>query len=417
LPFVCAVLLPAVTRIPLTYSLRHLAVRWKTTLVTALAFTLVVALLIVMLAFVNGLDALATASGHPGNVIVLSQGTTDELLSYLSFTDVGDVGLQAGVLRDEHGRPLSSREIYTVVSQPGGSRPGERPGHHLLQIRGVEDPEIAARLHGLKLYAGGCWFSPAGVQELPAAQPVLEAVLGEGAARDLGVGVGDVFVAGPRRWLVVGIMESAGSAFSSEIWARRQIVGQIFGMENACTSIVMRTADADRARAMARDLTTRFKKAALWAMPETAYYAKMAEMNGQFQVASYLVALFMALGGACGLMNTMFAAVRQRRCDLAVLRVLGYTRPQILVSFLLESLMIALLGGLVGCAVGFAANGWMAASTVEGNQGIGKEVVLRLVVDGRTVTAGLLFTVVMGGLGGLLPAWSATRLRPLESLR
>src|SRR5262249_37005631 len=199
LPLACALALPlllvAFSRVPLAYNLRHLAVRWRSTLVTALAFTLVVFLLMLMLAFVNGMERLTQTGGRPGNVIVLSQGITDELLSYLPFADAADVTLQPGVLRDEQGRPLCSREIYTVISQPGAGRPGER--HRLIQIRGIEDPEMAARVHGLRLYPGGCWFSEVGVRELfsrgqvaPSEQRIIEAVLGEGIARELGLAVG-----------------------------------------------------------------------------------------------------------------------------------------------------------------------------------------------------------------------------------
>ena len=142
-------------------------------------------------------------------------------------------------------------------------------------------------------------------------------------------------------------------------------------------------------------------------------------MNRRYLLAAYLVASFMALGGALGVMNTLFAAVAQRRREIAVLRVLGYTRGQSLVSFLFEALALALalVGGLAGCVLGCFADGRTALGTVSGDQGIGKEFVLRLVVEGNTVTAGLLFALAMGVLGGLLPAWSATCIRPLEALR
>jgi putative ABC transport system permease protein len=143
----------------------------------------------------------------------------------------------------------------------------------------------------------------------------------------------------------------------------------------------------------------------------------MAAMNRRFRMAAYLVASFMAVAGALSVMNTLFAAVAQRRQEIGVLRVLGYTRRQILVSFLVEAQALALAGGLAGCVLGLCAQGWTATSTVGGDQGIGKEIALKLVVDGNTVTVGFLFTLVMGLLGGLVPAWSATRLRPLESLR
>src|SRR5207245_1526475 len=148
------------------------------------------------------------------------------------------------------------------------------------------------------------------------------------------------------------------------------------------------------------------------------YYSRLSQTNRQFLFAIVFVAIIMAVGGVFGVMNTMFAAISQRTKEIGVLRVLGYKRWQILASFLLESLAIALAGGLLGCAVGYLADGWTATSIVQGGQGGGgKSVVLRLVVDHEILMCGLLFTLVMGRLGGLIPALSAMRLRILESLR
>jgi ABC-type antimicrobial peptide transport system permease subunit len=134
-------------------------------------------------------------------------------------------------------------------------------------------------------------------------------------------------------------------------------------------------------------------------------------------VAISFLTFFMAIGGICGVMNTMFAAISQRSKDVGVLRILGYARWQILVSFLLEAILIALAGGLLGCALGSLSHGWSATSIVGSGQGFGKTVILRLAVDGNTLTWGVLLTLFMGLLGGLLPSLWAMRLRPLESLR
>jgi ABC-type antimicrobial peptide transport system permease subunit len=125
----------------------------------------------------------------------------------------------------------------------------------------------------------------------------------------------------------------------------------------------------------------------------------------------------MSVGGVFGVMNTMFAAVSQRIADLGVLRLLGFARWQILVSLLVESLVIAIVGGALGGAIGWMADGWTATSVVSSGQGGGKFVVLRLIVDADTLAKGMLVSVAMGFLGGLLPALSAMRLKPLESLR
>jgi ABC-type antimicrobial peptide transport system permease subunit len=427
-----AVLLLVLTtfgKVPIRYNLRNLVVRWPITLLTAAAFTVVVALLIGMLAFVNGMYRLTNNSGQPGNVMVLSDGATDELFSNLGYADSTDVERQRGVLRDDSGRPMCSRETYIVVNQPiPGAAKGQRQ-RRFTQIRGVDDPVMAGRVHGLPLHPGSAWFSRAGVQILDDSESgkelhVIQAVLGEGIARELGkdrgkptLVPGDTFQLGPRRWLVVGVMQTSGSTFDSEIWAKRQVVGPMFGKETVYTAVVLRTPDAKAAKALAADLTKNFKKAALQAQTETDYYEKLSETNRQFLFTILIVAVILAIGGIFGVMNTMFAAISARTRDIGVLRILGFARWQILMSFFLESLLLALIGGGLGCAIGSLADGWAASSIVSGGQGGGKSVLLKLVVDANTISAGLLFTLLMGALGGLLPALSAMRLRPLEALR
>jgi len=128
------------------------------------------------------------------------------------------------------------------------------------------------------------------------------------------------------------------------------------------------------------------------------------------------VAIVMALGGVFGVMNTMFAAVNQRTRDIGVLRLMGFDRWQILFSILLESLMIAMIGGAIGCAVGTLADGWTATSIVSGGQGGGKFVVLQLTVTADILGAGMILALIMGALGGILPGLVAMRMRPLEAL-
>ena len=497
------VVLVAIGKVPLSYNARNLLVRWRVTLLTALAFTLVVFLLTVMLAFVNGMKRLTDASGQPGNVIVLANGANDEAFSTLSLTDTANLEQQAGVLRDEKNRPMGSREVYIVVNQPVAPEPGRPEGQTIkgkinyitpekaevlatdedgkdwkvhvpenarilvngserklsalnvdqkiwvtgaggdgtlearelratehrrfVQVRGIDDAALSGQIHNFTLYEGGKWFSDAGVQELPApaaGKPVqvVEVVLGEGLARLLARDVqkerleaGDVFELGPRKWVVTGVMQSAGSTFDSEAWAKRSIVGPMFGKEQL-TTVVVRTKDASSAASVSEDLRTNYRPP-ISAQPETEYYEKLSQTNKQFTIAIYFVTVVMAIGGVFGVMNTMFAAIAQRTKDIGVLRILGFARWQLLVSFFLETLSIALVGGLIGAGLGTMADGWSATSIVSSTGGGGKTVVLKLVVDANTLAIGVLFAMIMGALGGVVPALSAMRLRPLESLR
>ncbi|HLJ91662.1 MAG TPA: ABC transporter permease [Gemmataceae bacterium] len=420
-------------KVPLSYNLRNLRIRWKTTVLTALAFTVVVALLMVMHAFATGIQRLSQGSGQPANVIVLSDGASDELYSNLPLSETSDLARQEGVLRDTAGRPLCSREVYVFINQPVPVREGQRPKHRFLAIRGVEEPSVSALVHGLEL-SSGTWFSEAGVRDLSSANRErastaspyahVEAVLGEGLAREFGrdrdkesLEVGDVFPLGPRQGVVVGIMRGADTTFGSEVWAKRQKIGEIFGKETFYTSLVLRTDGPARAQQLAQWLSRDFKKVAVSAMTETEYFAKMSEVNEQLLGAIYFVAGIMALGGVFGVMNTMFAAIRQRTTDIGVLRILGFARWQVLVSFLLEAMVIAALGGVLGCGLGYLVNG-MNTNSVVGTSGGGmKRLSFQMIVDGNTLAAAVLFTLVMGFLGGLLPAMSAMRQKPLESLR
>jgi ABC-type lipoprotein release transport system permease subunit len=417
-------------RVPLAYNVNNLLVRWRTTLLTALAFTLVIALLVIMLAFVNGMARLTQGSGHPENVIVLSDGATDEAFSNMAYSDTDDVERISGVLSDEQGRRLCSKEVYIIATQELPAAAGETPRRRFVQVRGIENPLIASRVHSIELLPGGQWFSEAGVEQLPAAEAgqepetAIQAVLGEGVARELGhdakkehLEVGDLFQLGPRKWIVRGIMQSSGSTFGSEIWAKGSYVSQLYG-KFVVSSMVLRTSDAATARAVAEDINTKFKKSALFAQVETAYYSKLSATNQQFLGAIIFVTIIMAIGGIFGVMNTMFAAISQRKKDIGVLRILGYARWQVLVSFFLESLVIALAGGVLGCVLGSLVNGWTATSLVSAGQGgFGKTVVLKLVIDSNTLAAGLVLTLFMGALGGLVPSLTAMRLRPLESLK
>lgn len=434
LAVVMVALLAALNRVPLKYTLRNLTVRWKTTILTALAFTLVIGVLVVMLAFVNGMQKMTEGTGLMENVLVLSDGATDESFSNLNAGDLAEMETLPEVQRDPAtGRPLASRETYLIVNQPLPNAPAKGPQRRFLQTRGIEQPLLAARVHGVELLPGGSWFSEAGVQEMPGGgPPAIQAVLGEGVARELAadrtpeqqaaaqtphrLDVGETFRIGDRTWVVTGIMKSSGSTFGSEIWAKQSLIGPLFG-KSGYTTLLLRTPNADAARKLKDFLTNDYGKVAVNARIEREYYADMSDTSRQFTWAIGFVTVIMAIGGVFGVMNTMFAAISQRIKDIGVLRLLGYARWQILVSFLLESLVIALVGGLLGCALGSLADGLAVSSMVTGHSGGGKFVVMELAVDAWVWAVGIFLTLLMGGIGGLAPALSAMRLRPLDALR
>jgi putative ABC transport system permease protein len=436
--------------VPLGYNLRNLLVRWKNTVVTAAAFVVVIGLLTAMMAFVAGMYNLTENSGRPGNVIMLQSGTTDEALSKLPpGADIYRLpkAVQEAILRDGQV-PLVAKEVFVVVNQPIPNAPPTGKQRRFVQMRGLDFPAVAAKIHGIELEEGR-WISEQGVQTIKgtgkeswtAEQAALiaglgvagvagipddraiEVVIGAGIAQELGkdrpggpVKVGEILEIGPRKWIVVGVMSTASSTFASEVWARDYILQDLFGRKSSYNSYIVATKNAKTALQMAKDLKD-FKEIPLNAQPETEYYSKLSATNRQFLAAIMIVAVIMAIGGVLGVMNTMFASISQRAKDIGVMRLLGFSRWQILVSFLLESLALAFFGGILGCALGSLCNGVTATSVVSSGQGGGKSIILKLVVDANVIGVSLLFTFIMGAVGGLVPALSAMRLKPLESLR
>ena len=426
-------------KVPLSYNLRNVRVRWKTNLLTALAFMFVVGLMVFLMAFVVGMNNLTENTGVPSNVFALSDGATDELFSNLGYGDLDNVERAvakldakdrpladpvrvASIQRDDRKAYLASRETYYVLNQPiAGSDP---PRRRLVQLRTLEDPAIAEAVHNIELYPGGKWFGESGVDP----QSRIECVLGEGVAGTLGADAGkarlapgDTFTLGDVEWVVTGVMKSQGTTFGSEIWAKR--FSRIYGPfgKQSYTTLVMR-AEPDTpaaAKALAYHLNNRYTQQKLKTFAEPDYYAELTKTNNTFLFGVVVVAIVMAIGGVFGMMTTMFASIKQRIRDIGVLRLLGFKRWQVMVSFLLESLAIATIGGGMGCLLARTVNGRTSTSSLSGGGGGpgGKSVAVTLDVDWQVIALGLLFTLALGRLGGLVPALSATRMKILDSLR
>jgi putative ABC transport system permease protein len=459
-------LLMLIGKVPLSYNFRYLWVRKRDTALTAVAFTVVVALVVMLLAFVNGMYKLNEATGVPGNVLVMSEGSTDELFSNLARGDAQNV-LNVVVPTDRVGKPLGlngkgvgvaraavnadgsltklpadtpadkpgtvqlgSYESYLVLNQAVPAKKNEPPKRRFIQMRAFQDVRIGALVHKIDLEPGGRWFTSISVEsgeKGPDGLEYLQCCIGEGAAATLGedkgkarLEVGDTFELGDRYWKVIGLMKTRGTTYGSEIWTGidNTVVRQS-GKGDKYTTLVLRMADDsdESAKAMAYFLGERYTEAKLKAFAEPDYYKELTKTNEQFLTTIVLIAAIMAIGGIFGVMNTMFASIAARIKEVGVMRILGFKRWQILISFMIESLAIAFVGGLVGCLIGYLANGLEAASTLSGGQGGGKSVTLTMIVDFQIIATGLLFTLVMGRLGGLVPALSAMRMEILESLR
>ena len=381
--------------IPLSYSCRNLLVRWKTTLMTASAFVLVVSAVVVMLAFIRGIEQACTVSGEAENVLLLAKGNNDEVMSRLDRLVAARVEHERGVARDAANQPLVSRELYMVVHH----QDTHTGGYRFLQLRGVTP--MAFRVHTVVRIREGQEFRPG----------QSEVMIGKAVQRETGFQVGDSIEIGRKQWKVRGIFEANGSALEAEVWTDLNEVASQFRREGVYSSVVLRAADATAAAELA-DRLAHSRSVSVEALTETRYYQKQAEEASVMKTAAWVIAWFMGVGAMFGVMNTMFAAIAQRTKDIALLRIMGFEAIHILLSFLFEATLIAVLGGGLGLALGCATNGLTQSASLGARQ-----IDFALRIDGAIVAFVAAFTVGMGLLGGLVPALSAMRIKPLEALR
>ncbi|HWG43122.1 MAG TPA: FtsX-like permease family protein [Gemmataceae bacterium] len=381
--------------VPLSYNYRNLRVRWKTTLMTASGFTLVVAALVVMLAFINGIEAACATTGEPENVILLSKGNNDEVLSQMERGLVSQVENTRGVALDSASQPIASRELYMVVHHRN-----ERTGDfRFLQVRGVLP--VAFRVHTQLHIREGRSFRPS----------QSEVLIGKAVQRENHFQIGDLIEMGRKHWKIVGVFEAGGAAFESELWCDLNELASQFRREGMYSSVILRAPGSREAEELAEQLSGN-RSISVEAMTEPKYYQKQSEQTKIMQTAAWVIAWFMGVGAMFGVMNTMFAAIGQRTKDIAVLRIMGFESGEILLSFLMEAILISLIGGLLGVALGAATNGLTRSASIGARQ-----IDFAFRVDVGILAFAALFSVIMGILGGLLPALSAMRIKPLEALR
>jgi len=362
---------------------------------TAAGFTLVVSALVVMLAFIAGIQAVCTVSGDPRNVLVLAKGANDEVFSQIDSRTASEIENARGILRDRQGQPLVSRELFMVVHRFMEAENAFK----FLQIRGVQP--AAYEVHDQVVVVEG---------RLPRANQS-EILIGRGIQGEHRLNIGDSVEIGRKPWKVSGVFEANRSALESEVWCDLSELASQFRREGFFSTVVVRTASPEAAD----ELATRLMASRLTpctAQPEQSYYAKQAENTEFMKTGAVVIAWFMGVGAIFGVMNTMFAAIGQRRKDIAVLRILGFRAHEIVISFLLEALLIAAVGGFLGISMGYAANGLTTSTSISA-----REVQLAFKVDGDSVMIAATATMLMGLFGGLLPALSVVRIQPLEALR
>ncbi len=387
-------------RVPLKYNVRNLLVRRVTTTLTVLGIGLVVAVFLSVMALGEGITKVFTTSGSERNVLVLRQNSQSELQSGIALDQVPLVLTLPGIEKDADGRPLASAELNIVLNleKTGG-------GSSNVTLRGVQEKGMSLR-PGMHL-TGGRMFRPG----------MSEAIVSESVAKRFkDCAVGETLHFGAYRWAVVGHFDAGGTAPDSEIWTDVEGMRSTF-KRGGYSSILARTAGRaardQLVAALAGDA-----RLALEGKVESTYYAEQTATAAPIKYLGVFVGVVMAVGACFGAMNTMYAAVAARTREIATLRALGFSRLSILASFVVESIVLALAGGAVGCVLGTLAVK-LALSGVTGTTNFAtfSEVVFAFRLTPALLATGFGFSLVMGFFGGLFPAGRAAFTKITHALR
>ncbi len=383
--------------IPISYNIRNLRLRKSLTIMTALGIALTVTTALFIMALLAGLQKAFKASGNPLNVMVVRKGSTSELTGPFASENFPVLKTLPGIAKDSHGEPLVSGETVVVIVLPRADGSGEVN----VSVRGMMQDGL--ELRSVKL-AQGRWFTP-GQREVVVSSSIHK--------RFLHSNVGDTMEFGKGVWQVVGVFDAGGTAYESEVWGDVNQMNSDFDRQGVYSSAYMRATDAVSADSL-KNRVSDDQRLKLDGMIETEYYAKQTSSGAAIKFIGLLVGIIMAIGSSFAAMNTMYAAVAYRSREIATLRVIGFSRPSILISFVLEAILLSLLGAIVGIVLMLPFNGMTTGTS---NQVTFSEVVFGLQLTPSVIAYAVAFAVTMGLIGGIFPAWHAARQNILNALR
>jgi putative ABC transport system permease protein len=383
--------------LPLHYSLRNALVRWRSTIATVLGIALVVFVFVLLQSLAAGIEKSSGNTGDPRNIMVVRKGSTAESASLISRQNLTDIRYFTEIARNETDEPVISADVLVLVNLPRRENNGEAN----VLLRGVTPRGLELRPQ-VKLVAGR-WFEP-GKREI-----VVSAKL---APRFANFDLGNAFKTGSATFTVVGWLEGGGSAFDSECWLDADECRSTFERD-MYSSFLIRPRDAAAGEKLIARIENdrRFK---LKAEREVEYYRKQTLTAAPIKWLGGFLAVMMSVGAVFAAMNTMYAAVGARTREIGTLRVLGFRRRAVVAALLVEGGFLALLGGILGCALAFYWNGYTTATM---GWETFSEIVFQFSVTPRLVAEGLLFAVMVGVIGTLFPAIRAARLPVIAALK
>ncbi len=384
--------------IPFSYSLRNLFTRKVTTVLTASGMALVVFVFTTILMMAEGLRKTLIDTGSYDNVVVIRKGSGSEVVSGIERSKASVVETDPQIAIGSDGKPLFAKELCVLITLP---KKGEgKPAN--VMIRGTGEASLKLRPQ-VKIVEGRT--PKPGLSEIMVGRSV--------AKRFRGVDINETLKFGMRDWVVVGVFDAGNTGFSSEIWGDREQLMQAFRRQ-AYSSLIFKLRESSEF-AIVKERIETDPRLTLEVKRETKYYADQSEVMAKFlRILGMSLTIIFSLGAVIGAMITMYAAVAGRVAEIGTMRALGFQRRSILGAFLLESLLLGLAGGLIGL---FFASFLQFFTVSTLNFQTFSELAFSFAIDGNIALKALLFSLIMGFVGGALPALRASRMNIVDALR
>jgi putative ABC transport system permease protein len=384
--------------IPFSYVARNLWVRRVTTLLTAGGMALVIFVFTVVLMMSEGIKATLVATGQPDNVLVLRKGSGAEINSGISRDQAAIIASLPGIATNRLGEPLISKE--PVVLNNLAKRSNGKPSNVTLRGTSALGLELRPQVKMIE----GRMFRP-GTSEIIAGRSISQGFRG--------TSLGETLRFAQRDWLVVGIFDSGKTGFDSEIWGDNEQMMAAF-RRNAYSTIVFRLNDVSATDNLQAAIKND-PRLQIDAKPEIQFYAEQSEALATFiRILGLSLSIIFSIGAIVGAMITMFAAVAQRVGEIGALRALGFRRSAVLIAFLSESLLLSLVGGVIGL---FAASWMQTVDISTTNFQTFSELAFQFKMTGNIIAQTIGFSLIMGFIGGFIPAWRASRMKIVDCLR
>lgn len=385
--------------IPVSYSYRNLWTRKLTTIVTMLGISLVVFVFSAVLMLAYGLKKTLVATGSDQNVVVIRKSSESDVTSQVGRESANLIETFPQVAHAPDGRPLSTRDVVVIINLTKYST--NDMGNVI--VRGVS-PDAAQIRPQVKLLQGQYWQR--GTTQIIVGRSIAE--------RFKGCKLGDTIRFGSREWLVVGIFEANKTGFESEIWCDVDQMMAAFGRP-VYSTVTLKLRNAQELKSFQARFAEEPRLQELEAKNEREYYAAQSKNMGDFiRYLGLVITIIFSFGAMIGAMITMYASVSNRTTEIGTLRALGFQRRNILSAFLMESLLLSLIGGALGL---FLASFLQSITISTLNFATFSELAFGFYLNSSIVMWSMIFAGVMGVVGGFLPAVRASRMNIVSALR